>query len=106
MKTWCDHIKLLGDKYVIFNVNSIWEGIDFNFCPICGTPRPEPKKSLAEKLKQTWFTNTVQDDDYLYKALAKAALEHFSEIVDGWRKENFYSEHIGEEVKKKFKESL
>jgi len=89
MSEWCEHIKILGNKYVIFNVKSIWEGIDFNFCPVCGIPRPSEPKKLADKLQETFRNHIRRKDDggcnpdssCMMGNIGDAAKEWFVELV-------------------------
>ena len=47
--------------------NSKW-----NFCPICGTSRPKPKKTLAEELRNTFQEYENQAFDGWIGAASKA----------------------------------
>lgn len=77
---WCEHIRIatdgsyncnIGSMSWYFNDSSIWK-----FCPICGTPRPEPMSLagvvLAELKKQgidLEHMGYAVDDEDLEKAI-------------------------------------
>lgn len=90
---YCDKMKEMDSP--------LWVPDDWKSCPFCLTPRPEPKKGLAEKLENADLECSETKSEY--KAMAKAAIEHFSEIVDEYlgRLNN-----DGVELKKRFRESL
>ncbi len=103
MTEWnCEHMrpfKAFQVPKADFDTSSYW-----HFCPICGTPRPEPKKGLAEKLLRAYFKPATMEEikEGNFDRVAQAALEHFSEIVD----EVFPGTMSADLIKKKFKESL
>lgn len=75
---------------------------DVLFCDKCGTPRPEPKKGLAEKIREKRCASP--GFKLSYGDIAKTALEHFSEIVDEFCGDS--RSFTARELKKKFMESL
>lgn len=112
-KEWCkEHITTMNNWFVTKSGKRIEIQDDWNFCPICGTPRPEPKKGLAVKLRDgtVWTfppTSAVRTSSIpMWETTAKAALEHFSEIVDAEFSFVDGGSIAAERLKKKFKESL
>lgn len=86
---WCEHTKP-GKVFEIpnwLNPRVIHAG-DWNFCPICGTPRPQ-EKSLEQKFKEfldsegcelMLKTNprVLHDEDYILRIIKQIAEEHFA----------------------------
>lgn len=67
---WCEHFP---DGVI----KAYW-GHEWNFCPICGNPRPK-EKTLEEKFGEFWGTN-LQRNKSAYETLhqmAKIAEEHY-----------------------------
>lgn len=82
-------------------------------CPICMTPRPKPRKWLAEKLYMVAVGGLGEwDNCYLkltYENLATCALEHFVAVVDENTGKNFNHGMImlsAEEFKQAMRESI
>lgn len=85
MNKWCEHIQ----KSVTTNDSSLFyvpsgnswceKGFDdrWQFCPICGTPRPEKKKLLWEKM---WESRSMSKE--CAKSDAKTAKEWAKDLVD------------------------
>jgi hypothetical protein len=77
---WCTHCKPGSMWYVGKGYYPDFPA--WNFCPICGTPRPKDK-TLEEK-----FEKHMRNDDWMLSDsirqdainLAKIATEHFKEI--------------------------
>lgn len=111
MSEWnCEHMrpfKAFQVPKADFDTSSYW-----HFCPICGTPRPEPKKGLAEKLLRAYFKPATMEEikEGNFDRVAQAALEHFSEIVDeeflNSQTRPYEVEKFIKELKNKFKESI
>jgi len=69
---------------------------------ICGAPRPEPRKALAERLFETFRSCKVNDD--AWSIVANAALDAVLEVVNDYFKQ-FHAEKMWDELKKRL-ESL
>ena len=76
---WCEHMKNKGDGLKLYkwhddSIHSLGQSHTeyFQFCPICGTPRPK-EKSLAEKFMDIPFPMTRLCAD----KLSDIASEHF-----------------------------
>lgn len=54
----------------------------FHFCPFCGAPRPEPRKTLAEKLADTYNKELYTLGVSTCEKLSKAAVDHCCEVID------------------------
>lgn len=78
---WCVNIE---GRYLKFKASSgndwgLGCADEFKFCPICGTPRPEPKQSLADVLRDAYQTNSGENKYSIrkcYEAEEKAAREY------------------------------
>lgn len=87
-EVWCEHWTIRNGEYYS---PEIFIGKDWKFCPICGTPRPEcKKKSLAKILREKTpiMSTACSKDCFDWDETAKAAVEHFCELVDEWCKAN------------------
>lgn len=91
MKEWCrEHITERNNWFVTQSGKKIEIQDDWKFCPICGTPRPEKEKTLAEKLCKTrhdWHNE--HDLKGFDETLAQCALQHFIDLVDELAKTSF-----------------
>ena len=81
-EVWCEHMN--NCKEIIFkqkNPDGITDKqFESKFCPICGTPRPTPKKlELWEKYKAWGQEKHWQDSDDFYKRMALISEQHFSQ---------------------------
>ena len=91
-RVWCEHITfekrgegLVVPRKVGYYINGdigLWVTPMTQFCAICGTPRPEPKKGLAEKLESKWNEDLKPIDKDTWDGLANCALEHFVAVVE------------------------
>lgn len=85
MSKWCkEHITEMNNWFVTQSGKKIEIQSDWKFCPICGTPRPEPRKGLNKKLRDVFDKASCLSRNYdsPWDSVALCALEHFVAAVD------------------------
>ena len=73
---WCEHCMTSREELTTFKMVEGYIG--WNFCPICGTPRPQPK-SLREKVREIleqpfeggWINTTESKVDKILSSIEK-----------------------------------
>lgn len=89
---WCEHIqwgivevKKGRSEYGWFYNNTRSEQVYvWKFCPICGAPRPEPRKKLWEKVKEEHlrqFHMGPKTKGNGWEQIAQVAIDHAIEIL-------------------------
>ena len=84
MSEWCEHCihSPMPNDRKEFHLKGMMIYCDkFNFCPICGTPRPR-EKSLAEKFEDAnnLFLEVPETDTRIYK-LKRESAEKLADIA-------------------------
>lgn len=79
MEKWCEHTftGILSGQLRLDSGTGPCVQDDWNFCPICGTPRPK-EKELWEKMKEAWLASETCCDDS-FKLMARVSEQHFKE---------------------------
>lgn len=91
---WCDHRMTSGNQWVDCFFNPVSES--HKFCPICGTPKPEPK-SLAEELYLAWMGDAIPAYEWDDSEMSE-------ERIDWQRVADKAREYILNDIKKKMPE--
>jgi hypothetical protein len=100
---WCGHIRGENCNYKGKSGNDYGQRSDeWSFCPICGAPRPEKAKGLAEKLVEAGVK--CVSIEMTGHSMAQAALEHFENLIDAVVDEYGMCGNVI--LKKRFRESL
>lgn len=115
-REWCNHVRrdrsfVGGFKVLICEETNEHHSVEkWKFCPVCGTPRPEEKKSLVERLKQAktrhlalGMGSCTEDSDCIMKVYAK---ETISAVIEEIEKEKEYNNPFAVQSLNRLKERL
>lgn len=76
---WCEDWEFIKGNWqnrkTGITVADTFRSLTINFCPICGAPRPAPKKTMGEELRHVYQNSIFISENQAWDRIASRAKE-------------------------------